>query len=146
MKASIGGIFNLFLLTVFIIVISSLLLFNVSYAKSFRVKDKIITTYEQYEGVCGPNTSCQAEIRSYEERLGYRVTNDMHADAAKQETCYQDLGYCEIRQIAANTKPGQRAYTYRIRTEVLVRFPLVDEILGLGKFKISGTTKAIVVN
>lgn len=144
MRASIGGIVNLFLVTIFIIIVSSLLLFNVSYAKSYRVKNKIITTYEQYEGKCGLHTSCQSEIKNYEDRLGYNVTRAMVADAARGETCYQDLGYCAIKQKAANYKQGNRAYTYKIRTEVKVRFPFVEDILGIGTFKISGKTKDII--
>lgn len=146
MKASIGGVVNLFLVTIFIIIISSLLLFNVSYAKSYRVKNKIITTYEQYEGRCGLHTACQNAIKSYEDRLGYNVTREMIPDAAEGEECYQDLGYCAIRKRAASYKGNKKAYTYRIRTEVKVRFPFVEDILGIGTFKISGKTKEIIVD
>lgn len=143
MKAAVGGVLNLFLVTIFIVIISSLLLFNVSYAKSFRVKNKIITTYEQYEGNCGDGTACNQEIANYEERLGYRA-NNMNADTSKNEQCFDDLGYCVITR---NVSKGGKvvAHTYKIRTEVRVRFPFVEEILGLGVFGISGETKAVYI-
>lgn len=144
MRASIGGIVNLFLIMIFIVIISSLLLFNVSYAKAYRVKNKIITTYEQYEGNCGNNTACHRQIKQYEDGIGYNVTKELVADQAQNEVCYQDLGYCAIRQVAANYKGNKKAYTFRIRTEVKVRFPFVEDILGVGKFAISGKTKEII--
>ena len=146
MRASIGGIVNLFLVTIFIIIVSSLLLFNVSYAKSYRVKNKIITTYEQYEGNCEANTACQREIKAYEDRLGYNVTRAMIPNAAENEDCYQDLGYCASRQKSATYRNNKKAYTYRIRTEVKVRFPFIDDILGVGTFRISGKTKEIIID
>ena len=139
MRASIGGIVNLFLITLFIVIISSLLLFNVSYAKAFRVKNKIITTYEQYEGNCSNQTACQAEIKSYEDRLGYNVTRELKPEDPN-EKCYQSLGYCAL----VSYNPLGKAYTYKIRTEVKIRFPFIDDIFGIGSFKVSGKTHAIV--
>lgn len=143
MRASVSGVVNLFIVTVFIIIISSLLLFNVSYTKAYRVKNKIITTYEQYEGNCGQksftpmSTSCQKMIESYEKNLGYSITNMRKQE--KGEWCDPDLGYCVITTPAK----GKNAYKYKIRTEIDVRFPLIDKILGIGKFTVSGETHTI---
>lgn len=143
MKASFGGILNLFLIVAFIVIISSLLLFNVSYAKAFRVKNKIITTYEQYEGFCGEK--CNRIIKNYEDSLGYRINTRMVADSSKGEKCVQELGYCVIRNQAKGINKNEVAYTYTIRTEINVRFPLIQDIIGLGVFKVSGVTKTIYV-
>ena len=142
MRASIGGIVNLFMIAVFIVIISSFLLFNVSYAKSYRVKNKIIETYEQYEGNCkSQNSSCYKAIKEYEDRLGYNLKTKISSTADGQEYCVDDLGYCALEIKEDYNAPN--AYTYRIRTEISVRFPLIENIMGIGKFKIVGLTKTI---
>ena len=139
MRASIGGIVNLFMIAVFIVLISSFLLFNVSYAKSYRVKNKIIETYEQYEGNCrSTNSSCYKKIKEYEDMIGYNLKTNISNTQDGQEYCVDDLGYC-----ALEISEGNNAYTYRIRTEISVRFPLIENIMGIGKFKIVGLTKTI---
>ena len=142
MRASIGGIVNLFMIAVFIVIISSFLLFNVSYAKSYRVKNKIIETYEQYEGNCkSKNSSCYKAIKDYEDRLGYNLKTKISETADGQEYCVDELGYCALEIRDLNNAPN--AYTYRIRTEISVRFPLIENIMGIGKFKTVGVTKTI---
>lgn len=147
MKASFGGIMNLFIIVTFIIIISSFLLFNISYAKAFRVKNKIITTYEQYEGNCeSSNSACYKIIKNYEDRLGYNLKEPMQS-TSQDEKCVDELGYCYTTIIANNSdfykKKGFKAYSYKIRTEINIRFPLVENILGIGTFKVSGETHTI---
>lgn len=145
MKASIGGVVNLFLLALFVIIIFSLIFFNLNYAKAFKVKNFIITKYEQYEGNCtSKSTICQREIEDYEKRIGYRITGRMVQNGT--EECIQELGYCVIKDFAKGVDQSKEtAYVYKIRTEIDVRFPLIDEIIGTGVFKVSGETKAIYV-
>lgn len=142
MKASIGGIVNIFLVLVFIVIMMSFLLFNVSYAKAFRVKNKIITTYEQYEGNCDRNTNCYNEIKRYEEQFGYKVTYDLKEKPGTK--CYQELGYCSTRKQAEKGK-NNKLVKYVITTEVYVKFPLIQDILGVGKFGVSGETHSILL-
>lgn len=145
MRASIGGMVSLFILAVFLVVLASYLLFNVSYAKAFRVKNKIITTYEEYEGNCGKNTNCYKEIERYEQSLGYYITYELKPDSDKC-TCYQELGYCAT-EIPSSKKIGKKTVKtikYVIRTDVYIRFPFVQDILGLAKFGVTGETNEII--
>ena len=143
MKASIGGLVNLFLILVFIVIIMSFLLFNVSYAKAFRVKNKIITTYEQYEGNCDDtNSNCYKEIKRFEEKYGYHVTYNLkETDGTK---CFQELGYCRTQKTAQKGN-DTRYVKYVIYTEVYVKFPLIQDTLGVGTFSVSGETNNILI-
>ncbi len=145
MRASIGGIVNLFAIAVFLIVLASFLLFNVSYAKAFRVKNKIITTYEQYEGNCDrTDSACYKEIQRFEKAFGYKVTYEL--PEKEGTTCFQELGYCSTKS-TYKKKIDNVTYTaekYTIRTEVYIRFPFIQDIFGIGKFGVSGETHEIL--
>lgn len=146
MKASLGGMVSLVILAVFLIILTSFLLFNVSYAKAFRVKNKIITTYEEYEGNCGKNTVCYKEIEAYEGALGYDVTAELTTEGNKNCTCYRELGYCAT-EVPITKKIGKKkvkSVKYIIRTEVYIRFPFIQDILGVGVFNVTGETNEIV--
>lgn len=143
MKAAFGGLVNVFLVLIFIVVIMSFLLFNVSYAKAFKVKNKIITTYEQYEGNCNsPNSNCYKEIKRFEEQYGYHVTYELKEKPGTK--CYQELGYCSTAQYAKKGK-NRKLVKYIITTEVFIKFPLIQDILGIGKFSVSGETNNILI-
>ena len=71
-----AGLLNIMLAIIAIIIV--LLAGSISYSKSFRVKNKIITTIEQYEGNCGnENSACNQEIISYMKELGYNADTNM---------------------------------------------------------------------
>ena len=52
MRDAFGGIVNLSMIVIFLVLVCGYLAFNVNYTKAFRVKNYIITTMEQYEGNC----------------------------------------------------------------------------------------------
>ena len=43
MRDALGGIVNITIIVVFLVIVSGYLAFNVNYTKAFRVKNKIIT-------------------------------------------------------------------------------------------------------
>ena len=49
MRDAFGGIVNLSMIVIFLVLVCGYLAFNVNYTKAFRVKNYIITTMEQYE-------------------------------------------------------------------------------------------------
>ena len=53
MRDAFGGLVNIVIIVVFIVVVSGYLAFNVTYTKAFKVKNKMISLLEQYEGKCG---------------------------------------------------------------------------------------------
>jgi hypothetical protein len=52
MRDAFGGLLNIVIIVVFMTLVSGYLAFNVSYAKAFKVKNKIISTIENYNGSC----------------------------------------------------------------------------------------------
>ena len=66
MRDAFGGIVNLSMIVVFLVLVCGYLAFNVNYTKAFRVKNYIITTIEQYEGNCDNTSSaCAQKIDDY---------------------------------------------------------------------------------
>ena len=78
MRDAFGGIVNISMIVVFLVVVSGYLAFNVTYTKAFRMKNKIITTLEQYEGCQGTNEQTWVGIlEDYANSIGY-VTPDVN--------------------------------------------------------------------
>ena len=75
MRDAIGGSVNLVIIVVFMLLVSGYLAFNINYTKAFKVKNKIISAYEEYDGACTKTsgTNCYAQIKGYMEEIGYNV-------------------------------------------------------------------------
>lgn len=148
MRDAFGGVANLVIIVVFLVLVSGYLAFNVNYTKAFRVKNKIISLYEQYEGkqcYLNDTSECNQKIREYMNSLGY---NSPYLDL-EGYNCY--YGYCAKEyqtekvsdSVTDDTK--EKAY-YNIVTQINIDIPIINKILpGLKIFQISGDTKPIVV-
>ena len=144
MRDAFGGVTNLVIIVVFLTLVSGYLAFNVNYTKAFRVKNKIISTFEQYEGVCDSDESeCHRQIVSYMNSLGYSAP-DFRIDGY---TCRH--GYC-FKKIDVTKPTGSnlddtksKAY-FKIVTQINIDIPIINKILpGLRIFQVSGDTKTI---
>lgn len=150
MRDAFGGVANLVIIVVFLTLVSGYLAFNVNYTKAFRVKNKIISLYEQYEGEQCYNTDtseCNIKIRDYMNSLGYDAPYLNLADDGYK--CY--YGYCAKKyetekiddSVTGDTK--KKAY-YNIVTQINIDIPIINKILpGLKIFQIAGDTKPIVI-
>ena len=155
MRDAFGGITNLAIIVVFLTLVSGYLAFNVNYTKAFRVKNKIISTIEQYEGECKIEQSneCHKVIQSYMNSLGY---NAPHLNLTDEENgakwdCGENAGYCikKINITPTSTNGTQdikeRAY-FKVVTQINIDIPIINKILpGLKIFQVSGDTKPIVL-
>ncbi|MDO5393509.1 MAG: hypothetical protein Q4F33_02810 [Mycoplasmatota bacterium] len=149
MRDAFGGVANLVIIVVFLVLVSGYLAFNVNYTKAFRVKNKIISTFEQYEGQCAidANNQCHIQILEYMKQLGYDAPNfDLTGDGY---TCGN--GYCfkkiDIAKPATSSTDDtkDRAY-FKVVTQINIDIPIINKILpGLKIFQVSGDTKPIVV-
>ena len=93
MRDAFGGLMNMVIIIVFLVLVSGYLAFNVNYTKAFRVKNKIITTIEQYEGNCGnENSACNQEIISYMKELGYNADTNMRIDGYECQKGHEYIG------------------------------------------------------
>lgn len=151
MRDAFGGVTSLVIIVVFLVLVSGYLAFNVSYTKAFRVKNRIISLYEQYEGEqCYTNGSsdCNKKIQEYMNQLGYNP-GTISCPAGANVKKYN--GYCvekfEIEKIDDTSLDDmkKRAY-YKIVTQIQIDIPIINKILpGLRIFQISGDTKPIVI-
>lgn len=147
MRDAFGGVTNLVIIVVFLVLVSGYLAFNVNYTKAFRVKNKIISVFEQYEGDCDRNevveNTCNGEILAYMNGIGYSAP---YFDLTKQGyTCR--YGYC-FKEVPINnaTDTKQKSY-FKIVTQISIDIPIINRILpGLRVFQVSGDTKPIVMS
>lgn len=141
MRDAFGGIVNIAMIVIFLVVVSGYLAFNVNYTKAFRVKNKIISKYEQYEGNCSKASSqCREEIQDYMKQVGY--TTQKLKDS-KYTGC--DNGYCYQEIVVQNKSvdKNKKVY-YKIKTQINIDIPIINKILpGLRIFEVTGDTKVI---
>ena len=142
MRDASGGAVSIFIIVVFIIFALGYMAFNVNYTKAFRMKDKIINVYEKYKGNC--NANCQQEISAYSQKIGYRP------DGLKCAASTVDNLYC-VRAVEVGYTPGAvkdrktRCY-YHITTRVNVKIPIIEYLMNISVFDVSGDTKTIEVD
>lgn len=145
MRDAMGGIFNIAFLAVFITVISGYLAFSVSYNKAFKVKNKVISTLEQYQH---DSPTARAKISEYIDKLGYNTTMDtsrvakIKADEANWNCCY---GYCvKWTPDKEGSEAGIPKGYYSVVTFVNVDIPIFNKFLPyLSFFQTTGDTMTI---
>lgn len=125
MREAYGGIFSLTLLATFLVIISSIIAFSLSYSKALRMKEYAITQYEKQE--CNVNNDFKKSIEAEASRIGY----------SSNSTCdeqYNVNGIC----ISNNTSAGYTTGT--ITTFAGIDLPFIKDIFPALKFKITGTS------
>ncbi len=142
MRDAFGGIVNLSMIVVFLVLVCGYLAFNVNYTKAFRVKNYIITTIEQYEGNCdNASSACAQKIQQYIKQVGYSAPDFQLDD---YDTCH--YGYCIKRVDVASEgiNEGNQRFYYQVVTQINIDIPIINKIMpGLKIFQISGNTKLI---
>lgn len=147
MRDAFSGIVNISMIVVFMVIVSGYLAFNVNYTKAFRVKNKIISSYEEFEGKCGARNDaakCNEQILNYMKSVGYSA-NGLSITGADCQN-----GYCAIKTVNdhkqdTSTADREDTVTYRIVTQINIDIPILNKIMpGLKIFQVAGDTKAIV--
>ena len=150
MRDALGGVVVLVIITVFIVVALGYAAFTVNYAKAFRMKNKIVSSYEGYNGNCGSSTKCLEEIKSFAKEIGYARIKAGTLNCPKgskgvdgyycvkktkvKRECYS--GTCAINDIPVK-------YYYTITTHINIDIPIIDKIFDFRFFYITGDTKAV---
>ena len=83
MKEAFGGILNLVLIVTFLLIVMGVLGLTVSYSKAFRMKNKVISRIEQYEGSTScfsPDGKCFEMIKQDAAQLGYSPSIALSCD------------------------------------------------------------------
>lgn len=148
MRDGIGSVVMIVIIITFIVFASSFLAFNVNYTKAFRMKNKIISLYEDYKGDC--TTECVQKIEDYADGLGYQpaTLNCGHNYTAKPAG--RPL-YCERKvdvdrrydpdhpDVVVDDKIG--THYYKIVTRINIEIPIFDNIMGPKFLYVNGDTK-----
>lgn len=145
MRDAFGGIFNFVIIIVFLVVVTGYLAFNVNYTKAFRVKNKAITTIEQYEGSCSDSSPCRAKIKEYADSLGYAAYDPDVCDGLDDDDCFCKDGVC-IEKITTPAAGDLKAkHYYKVTTATAIDMPMIKAIMPKFQiFQISGATKTFV--
>lgn len=140
MKDAFGGIVNIVLVAIFLVIISGILGLVVNYTKAFRMKNAVISAIEQYEGAKGcfgssSATGCMSHIQEKAKSFGYHPT-ELHCPA--DYTKSYDL-FC-YKRVESDSK---QKYVYTIITQVDIDIPIINKMMGLSIFQVHGDTRAI---
>jgi len=140
MKDAFGGIFNLAIISVFLVIIMGILGLTVSYTRAFRAKNIIISRIEEYKGYCdSSDTSCFTKIKADTESIVYRPHNlNCPAGYNKMEGLYCWAYVYENPE--GSTAKGKKM---RIITQVDIDIPIINKIMGLYFFQVKGDTRYI---
>ena len=151
MRDSIGGSVTLVIIVVFIVIALGYMAFNVNYTKAFRMKDKIITIYNDYQGKC--ESKCKQEIKDYANQIGYSSGGNLKCPSDGEysvEDGFKNVDnlYC-IGKVpvfkdgteGAISDLSNRAYYYKIVTKIDVQMPIINNVLNFRFFYLSGDTQ-----
>ncbi len=154
MKEAFGGIFNIFYLMIFLVIVIGVLGLTFSYTKAFKMKNAIISVIEEYEGSgCYPemdddsvsDSACRQEILRRAQDLKYNpVSLNCTGDCSENGgLCKAADLYCyEMRTVH---KDNKKYATFRVVTQVDINFPIVEKIMGMSFFQVAGDTKQIQI-
>ena len=154
MRDAFGGLINLVIIVVFLIIVSGYLAYNVSYAKAFRVKNKIISTIEEFEGQCdfsNDEDTCVKIINTYMMQIGYsplgsdeiNISNFDAPSNCKPQNINCQTGYCTMK-CEYGGSVGTNYYYYRVVTYVTLDIPIINKIMsGMTVFQVTGDTMRI---
>ena len=164
MKESFGGILNLVLIVVFLLVVMGSLGLVVSYTKAFRMKNNVISRLEQYEGTscfdANPGkTMCYERILQDAEKLGYSPTVQLSCPNgfknagdyfcyAEREGSYKDFKYKNYNYDGSSSQASASCKTryFDVITQVDINIPIINKIMGMSFFQINGSTRTIVTS
>ena len=149
MKDAFGGVLNIVIVVIFLVIVSGILGLLVNYSKAFKMKNVIISSIEQYEGSkscfstkATGTTPCQEKILDDAKNIGYNPTA-LHCHDGYEKSnglfCYKkydSMGSADSSRVVDG-------YYYTIVTQVDINIPIINDILGLSIFQVHGDTRVI---
>lgn len=151
MNESVGSVWVIMMILIFITVMSGYMAFNVNYTKAFRVKNKVVDSINKYGDDC-LNTwgSCyKNEIAAYAKSLGYESPNNLNCPKSdKPDEPYASVGntFCYIRHNVPKSNEGiseGSSHYFTITTRIDINIPMINNLLGVKVLTITGDTKSI---
>ena len=148
MNDSIGGTVIIAIIVFFLVVVMAYMAFNVNYTKAFRMKNKIISLYKEYDGKC--LDECKNEIKKYANKIGYVSSQAINCKVCDEyEGVLDSQGtnlYCSCKRKVNDSSNddirkdiGERYY-YHIITKINIKIPIISNLMDLDVFSITGDT------
>ena len=143
MQDAFGGVVNLVLIVLFLVIVEGILGMTVNYTKAFKMKNIVLSAVEQYEAAAcfGDNnveTACLKKISEDAESIGYSPSN---LRCPRGYNSKEDL-FCYKQMEVDNSSSRKQTY-YRIITQVDIHIPIIREIMSLEFFQVKGDTRMI---
>ena len=152
MRDAMGGTVTLMIIVVFIVVALGYMAYNVNYTKAFRMKNKIISLYQDYEGDC--SGACLDSIVSYANEIGYKPARNLRCPSGFSKYgsyyCFRRTEFEADSNLSSYTRGNgasdikKREY-YTIVTKININIPIISNVLNLEVFQISGDTESFEV-
>lgn len=125
MREAMGSTLLIKILLIFLGIYIAFLAIAVNYSQSFRVKNKIVSIIEEYEGYPGHNNEVKKIIDNFLAGVGYAPGRMKNKDG-------------DYNIVAMSTDRGTY---YVVTTYIVFDFPLVKDAL---KFPIKGETRVFI--
>lgn len=144
MRDSIGSAATLTVIIFFIALALSYLAFNVNYTKAFRMKNKIITVYDDFDGNCSTK-KCHKAIGDYADVLGYGSDFPLPCSDGYENVNIEGKNnlYCVKWVQTQDPTEDTNEYKgyYSIETKINIDIPIINNLLDLKIFRITGDTR-----
>lgn len=154
MRDSLGGTVMFVIIIIFLVVALGYLAYSVNYTKAFRMNDKIISLYNEFNGECtsdikpGYEQSCQEQIEKYANEIGY-VAADLECNKFSNDATvlkYKNL-FCAIPRVESNASEiegdTKGKMHYQIITKINIQVPIISNIFHFEIGYIERNTKPI---
>lgn len=146
MKDAFGGILNLGLLAVFLLLVMGILGLIVNYTKAFRMKNFTIDTIERYEGACKTSsTSCFKQIESKAQSIAYSPTIDSCPSGYVNMEGYFCMKAEQVDGYDPDAFNTGVPCVYTVITQSDVSLPIIETVLSFRIFQVSGNTEIIEI-
>lgn len=139
MKDAFGGVLNIIIIAVFLVIVEGILGLVVNYSKAFRMKNAVISAIERYEGLgcfSTADTDCKDLIQRKAKSIGYAPPGTLN--------CPQDYKMIDSLYCCKSTDSvSKNNYIYSVVTQVDINIPIINKIMGLSFFQVHGDTRVV---
>ena len=150
MQDAFGGLLSMGIIVFFLVLVTGILGFTYSYAKAFRMKDFVITAFEQYDALgcvtdensSSDDTACKNLIRQRADQLAY--STHLNCEDHEEEVGVDNLFcYKVVDKLTDDNNSSTRIY--EITTQVDIDIPVINNLFGLRIFQVHGATRELKV-
>ena len=147
MQQAFGGILNIVFVAVFLIIVSGVLAFTVSYSKAFKMKNVVLSALEEYEtaGCAKKGSNCYNRIKNGAKQYGYYPSNLRCPSGYYSFYGEGEKYFCVTTVNGTGNKSVSNGKVFRVITQVDVDIPIIKEIFSFSFFQVTGDTRVIQV-